>query len=293
MLTRPFGGTDFSVSVPGFGAGHIGSPEQDDAAVGRFLNELVDMGISLFDTARGYGLSEERIGRHLQGRRGEIVISTKVGYGVEGTADWSYDCVARGVDAALGRLCTDRIDIVHLHSCPRETLERGDVIAALEAAKAAGKVGAIAYSGENDALDWAVSSGRFDSLQCSVNFCDQRSLRGILKEAAHRGMGVIAKRPLANICWRFAERPHGDYAEEYWHRYKTLNIDSGGMELAELAARYSAWAPGVSTCILGSSKASHIRQNIEWIAKGPLPAELLTRIDDAWRRWGADWWGQV
>ncbi|MEO1338252.1 MAG: aldo/keto reductase, partial [Myxococcota bacterium] len=62
-----------------FGAGHIGDTEQDDQAIGQLLNQAVDLGINLFDTALSYGLSEDRIRRHLGPRRHEVLLSTKVG----------------------------------------------------------------------------------------------------------------------------------------------------------------------------------------------------------------------
>ena len=114
------------------------------------------------DTAPSYGLSEERIGRHLGSRRHEYVLSTKLGYGVAGIEDWTGPCITAGIEQALRLMRTDHIDIAHLHSCPRGTLERGDVIEALEQAKAAGKIRAMAYSGENDDLAYALATGRFD-----------------------------------------------------------------------------------------------------------------------------------
>ena len=61
----------------------VGSDALSEADAGRLLNAALDAGISLIDTARSYGLAEERIGRHLANRRDEYVLSTKVGYGVE------------------------------------------------------------------------------------------------------------------------------------------------------------------------------------------------------------------
>src|SRR3954453_2251217 len=159
MKRRPFGRTGLTVPVLGFGAGHVGDPALDEAEVGRLLHGALDLGVNLIDTARSYGLSEERIGRHLAGRRDEFVLSTKVGYGIPGYDDWTGPVIAAGVDAALGRLRTDRIDIVHFHSCPLAVLERGEVIAALQAAVAAGKVRVAAYSGEHPPLDWAIEAG--------------------------------------------------------------------------------------------------------------------------------------
>src|SRR5207249_2921445 len=115
----------------------------------RLLNQVLDLGLNLIDTARGYGLSEVRIARYLGPRRQEIVLSTKVGYGVLGVKDWTGDAVRLGIDEALQTLQTDWIDIVHLHSCSLEVLQRGEVITALDDARQAGKVRVAAYSGEN------------------------------------------------------------------------------------------------------------------------------------------------
>ncbi|HEX6160487.1 MAG TPA: aldo/keto reductase, partial [Thermoanaerobaculia bacterium] len=57
MNRRPFGSTGLAVSEVGFGAGHIGEPSMSEDEVGQLLNALVDEGITLFDTARSYGLS--------------------------------------------------------------------------------------------------------------------------------------------------------------------------------------------------------------------------------------------
>ena len=75
---------------------------------------------------------------------------------------------------------TDYLDIVHLHSCELNILKLGEVIEALEKAKEQGKVKCIAYSGENEELNFAVNSNRFDGIQTSVNICDQRNIDEIL-----------------------------------------------------------------------------------------------------------------
>jgi len=65
MEMRAFGKSGMSVSVLGFGVGHIGENNFTEAEVSNLLNSVVDLGINLFDTARAYGLLEERIGKHL------------------------------------------------------------------------------------------------------------------------------------------------------------------------------------------------------------------------------------
>jgi aryl-alcohol dehydrogenase-like predicted oxidoreductase len=293
MDTRPFGTTGLTVPRLGFGAGHVGDPALEEAEVGRLLQGALDLGVTLFDTARSYGLSEERLGRHLAGRREEIVLSTKIGYGIPGYEDWTGPMITAGVEAALGRLRTDRIDVVHLHSCPVAVLERGEVVAALQAAVAAGKVRVAAYSGDNAPLDWAIASGAFGSVETSVNLVDQRSIERSLPAAMERGLGAIAKRPAANAPWRYAERPAAEDVALYWERWRALGLDPGPFGWTELALRFAAYQDGVHCAIVGTSRLEHLRQNVEQVAKGPLPAETVAALRTAFRDRGAGWDGQI
>ncbi|MCL6494566.1 MAG: aldo/keto reductase [Ignavibacterium sp.] len=84
MIYRKFGNTDLQVSAIGFGAGEIGDYNLPDSEVEKLLNTALDLGINLIDTARGYYASEERIGKFISHRRGEFILSTKVGYGIDG-----------------------------------------------------------------------------------------------------------------------------------------------------------------------------------------------------------------
>ena len=176
MLRRPFGNSGLQVPALGFGAMQIGDPQLADSHAGRLLNHVLDAGLTLIDTARSYGMAEERIGRHLARRRDEFVLSTKVGYGVAGVPDWTYECILRGVDDARTRLQTDVIDIVHLHSCGQAVLEAGEVTHALAQCRAEGKIRVAAYSGDDAPLQYALASGQFDAIQASVNVCDQQAL---------------------------------------------------------------------------------------------------------------------
>jgi len=293
MLQRPFGNTGLPVSVLGLGAGHIGSPELAEEQVERLLHGALDAGVRLIDTARGYGLSEERIGRHLAGRRHQYVLSTKCGYGIPGYEDWTGPCITSGVEAALERLRTDHIDVMHLHSCPLHVLQRGDVIEALQRAVQAGKVLVAGYSGDNEPLHWAVASGRFRSIQPSVNLCDQAAAGTVLPAAWKRGMGVIAKRPLANAPWRYEEPPQAEDVREYWERFRTLGLDRQGFDWDELALRFAAFMPGVSSCIVGTSTLGHLQRCAELIGRGPLPREVEAGLREAFAWHGEDWKGLV
>lgn len=284
MNRRPLGHTGLTVTALGFGAMHLNDDRTSEDDAGRLLNHVLDAGVNLIDTARGYGLSEERIGRHIGHRRSEYVLSTKVGYGIPGVPDWTYDCILAGVDAACQRMRTDVIDIVHLHSCPLHVLEQGDVVRALEDCQKSGKLRVAAYSGDNAELRWAIDSGRFGSVQASVSICDQLNLSQHLPVARERGTGVIAKRPLAGAIWRFAERP-GDYAEgHYWERFHAMNIDPQELDWGAAALRFAAFAPGVASAIVGTSKPGNFQKNIDIVNQGPLDAALVNAIEQGFTR---------
>lgn len=292
LPARPFGNTGLTVSALGLGAGELGDPSQDERGVEALLRVAIDRGITLIDTARSYGLSEQRIGRMIAPVRDSVVLSTKVGYSVEGVADWTGDAVRLGIDEALAVMATDRIEIVHLHSCPIDVLERGEVITALVDAKRAGKLRSAAYSGDNEALVWAAASGAFDSLQMSWNLCDQRAA-GVITRASAAGLGVIAKRPLANAPWRFADRPVGQEAEKYWERWRTLALDPGGLAWDELALRFAVHFPGVSAAIVGTRQLAHLLHNAGLAARGPLPDAHVGELRARFQSIGADWPSQI
>ena len=292
MELRDFGTTGIKVSPLGLGAGHLGDNTLSNKEAERLLNRALDLGVTLFDTARGYERSEERIGAYLSHRRTEVIISTKVGYGIEGLADWTYDCILAGVHQALRLMKTDYLDIVHLHSCPVEILRQGAVTDALQQSVEQGIVRVAAYSGENEHLNFALESNRFRSLQCSINICDQRTLDGLLQRAKERGMGIIAKRPVANAPWRFSERPVGRYAEEYWKRWKAMNLEFE-IPWQELALRFTAYTWGVDSCIVGTTSLNHLQQNIKSINKGKLPQSIIDELRSAFHRHDSNWVGQV
>lgn len=292
MLKRPYGRSGLSVPILGFGAMQVGDPALEEARVARLLHHVLDAGLALLDTARSYGLAEERIGRILQGRRDEFVLSTKVGYGVAGVPDWTYDCVVAGVDAARDRLRTDVIDVVHLHSCPLETLQRGEVAAALARCRDDGKIRVAAYSGDGVALAWAVrETDLFGGVQASVNLCDQLSLP-VLRDARARGFGTIAKRSLAGRPW--AGPASGDAVhDEYRRRFESLR---GGLDVADwddCALRFAAYADGVDCVIVGGTDPAHVDANLDAVARGPLEPAQRAAVRWMYETHGRGWEGLV
>ncbi len=109
MQLRDFANTGIKLTPLAFGAGLIGDENISEKQVETLLNSILDLGINLIDTARSYGISEERIGKHLSSRRNEFILSTKIGYGVEGYKDWTGDCINAGIERALKFLKTDHM----------------------------------------------------------------------------------------------------------------------------------------------------------------------------------------
>ncbi|MDN3935391.1 aldo/keto reductase [Arthrobacter sp. YD4] len=287
LETRPFGDTGLNVSIVGLGAGQIGESDVTERDAADVLNGALDLGVTLIDTAASYGLSEERIGRHLGHRRDEFVLSTKGGPKINGQRDWSPGSVRESIERSLRLTQSERLDIFYLHSCPLDVLRRGDLQDTLDQAVADGKIGVAGYSGDNEALAFAAESGRFGAIETSVNIADQWNLRNVVGKRPE--LGVIAKRPIANAPWRFPERPVGNYAELYWERLRALELDPGALDWAEFALRFTAYAPGVHTAIAGTAKLEHLRHNIAAAAGGPLDADALAAIDRAWLAAGSDW----
>jgi len=284
--------TGIKVSAVGFGAGAVGDWRMDENEAARLLHSALDNGITLIDTARSYGVSEDRIGKHLAHRRHEYALSTKVGYGVEGVEDWTYDAVRLGINQALQKMRTDYIDIVHLHSCPKGIIMQENVIWALEEAVFNGKVRIASYSGENQHLSTAIQTNRFSGMMCSLNICDQRVISNQLPAAKARGMGVIAKRPLANAPWRFAERPFGHYGEAYWERFRAMDLDLG-MDWDEVAIRFSAYTYGVDSVVVGTQSAEHLARNARNAENGKLPDHVIDLLRHAFHMNDHHWEGQV
>jgi aryl-alcohol dehydrogenase-like predicted oxidoreductase len=139
-------GTDLRVSVIAMGswalAGDVAWGDQSEKDSIAATRAAVDVGITFFDTAPGYGdgLSEQRLGKGLQGLRDQVVVATKIGPDA-----MRASAVAASVERSLGHLGTDYIDLIQIHWASRD-VPLGETLAALEALKRQGKVRAIGVS---------------------------------------------------------------------------------------------------------------------------------------------------
>ncbi|MDK1032241.1 MAG: aldo/keto reductase [Planctomycetia bacterium] len=290
MEKRAFGKTKLMVTPLGFGSAQLGNHLITQGESDRLLNAILDAGINFIDTGMCYGDSEDKIGKSISHRRDEFVLSTKCGHPVDDAPEWSAEVVQKSVEQSLRRLGTDYLDVVLVHSCTAEQLN-DEMIAALQAGRKAGKTRSIGYSGDREAALKAVELGVFDALETSVSICDQEPISLTLPTAQEAGMGVIAKRPIANACWRDAstfDEFYAGYARPYAERLAAMGFtpESLGFDgsWVELALRFSAYLPGVHCAIIGSTNVDHVLENAKAVAKGPLPEPVVEAIRDAWAK---------
>jgi aryl-alcohol dehydrogenase-like predicted oxidoreductase len=295
---RRLGRTDIVASVLGFGGSEIGYQGVSGRTVGRLLGGALDAGLNVIDTAECYDDSESLIGKAIGARRRDFHLFTKCGHaGGWGRADWRQPSLLNSIERSLRRLATDYVDLIQLHSCALETLRKGEAIEALERARERGWARYIGYSGDGAAARYAVECGRFDTLQTSVSIADQEAIDGTLPLAIARSMGVIAKRPLANVAWRYERKPAEYYYQTYWSRLRTLDYKflKAAPDIAMgTALRFTLSVPGVHTAIVGTAKPDRWQENAALLRAGALPPQDFERIRARWREVaGASWEGQV
>jgi aryl-alcohol dehydrogenase-like predicted oxidoreductase len=295
MERRKLGRTAMTVSVLGFGGSEIGYEHASARTVARLLGGALDAGLNVIDTAECYADSEALIGKALRGRRDECYVFTKCGHPRGWTgADWRPASILASIERSLRRLDTDHVDLIQLHSCSLAELRRGAAIDALEEAKERGLARYIGYSGDGAAARHAIECGRFDTLQTSVSIADQEALELTLPLARTRRMGVIAKRPLANVAWRHTRKPASYYAD-YWMRLRRLDYAFLRDEDTAVATalRFTVGVPGVHTAIVGTTKPERWRQNAALLARA-LPKKDFEAIRARWAEVAdRSWEGQV
>lgn len=217
MRYRTFGTTDLQASEVGFGVWTVGTTMWGitDEAVGvRLLRRALDLGITFFDTADVYGdgLGETILAKAFEGKRDQVVYSTKFGYdfynhpGVqpgqrERPQDWTPAYVRRACEGSLARLGTDRIDLYQLHNPRIETLRRDDLFAVLERLKSEGKIRQYGAT-----LGPAIDPRQADEGECCVterrmitqiiyNMLEQQIGAPLIPLAKQHGVGLMVRVP--------------------------------------------------------------------------------------------------
>lgn len=277
-LTR-LGSTDLQISRHGFGAARIGDGAPLDQIEALF-DSLLDLGINFIDTADCYAQSEELIGRYLGNRIGEFVVATKCGCITEGEQgeEYSGPVIERSINRSLKRMGLECLDLVFLHTCSAEVLRAGEAADALMRARDAGKVRYTGYSGDDaDALQ-AISMGVFDAIQVTFNILNQTALDEVLPAAQCAGIGVVAKRPIANARLLPPDSPQF-YGGPYWDPVRSLLTDEGAWDdPLECSLRFTLSHPVITSAIIGTTNTLHAQENAKRARAEVLSPKLLDAL---------------
>ncbi len=194
MDTVRLGRTDLRVSRIGFGGIPIQRVSDEDAR--RVIRRTFDLGVTFFDTAHGYGTSEERIGDALSVERDRTIIATK-------TPGRDRKTALEHLELSLKRLQTGVIDLWQLHNVSSEE-NYAEVIGpggALEAAHEALRDGVVRHIGltshSMDVAVQAVASGLFETIQFPFNYVTREAEERLIPLAEKHDVGFIGMKPFA------------------------------------------------------------------------------------------------
>lgn len=318
MLYRPLGSTGIMVSAVGFGAWGIGGctpgatsyGETDDQESLRALDAAFDRGINFFDTSSVYGdgHSEELIGACFEGRRSDVIIATKAGITASYRGyDFSPETLRASLEASLRRLRSDYVDVLQLHNGTPDVVKGNcEVVELMQRFVAEGKVRCwgISTLSPADALALIDVVG-LGCLQVNCNILDWRAIdAGLPGQAASRGIGVIARTPLAagflaGGIGKDTVFPANDHRSR-WPRERIVTwieaaeavaadvdlADAPGSRAA-LALRFCLSVEGVATVIPGMLTRSEVLASIAACEQGPLGRDVMLSIEGVYRRYEA------
>jgi aryl-alcohol dehydrogenase-like predicted oxidoreductase len=268
---------------------------QDEAT--EVLNAVLDAGINLIDTAPDYGPSEEMIGNAIAHRRSEYFIATKCGCPVlvpEGSTGHLYtrENIVAAVEQSLRRMRTDYLDLVQFHGDPSpETLAQHEAVEALRALQRAGKVRFIGMSGTLPNLPEQIAMGVFDAFQIPYSAL-QRDHEDLITQAAAAGAGTVIRGGVARGApseekdWDIRRLPEvpPERPRAIWEAARLDELLDGDSRMAFML-RFTLSHPPLHTTIVGTANPGHLRENLEAVARGPLPPgvyeEARRRLDRA------------
>ena len=309
MLTN-FPQTGLKVSKLCLGTMMFGG-QTDEAQSLAIMDYAFEHGVNFFDTADVYnqGMSEIIVGRGLKGRRHEIILATKV-FGQMGNnpndQGLSRHHIQHAINESLKRLDTDYIDLYYMHMPDYSTsLEES-----LEAMTSLVKSGKVRYIGVSNYAAWQMAD--------MLAICDKRGYippivtqnvynlitRGLESELGpfllEHKIGMAIYNPIAGGLLAGKHQPgkpaentrfanNQNYFKRYWSdenfdavQRLTEIAQENGMTILELAMKWCAAQPIVTSIISGVSKLSQIEQNIASLEGEPLSDRVLSLCDDVW-----------
>jgi len=310
-------GLDVSLLTFGCGAVGGLMTKGDPADQMRAVRRALEAGVNFFDTAPlyGNGASETNIGRILAESKPDVVIGTKVNVPPE-SKDNVAAAIERSVDESLRRLKRDTVDLLQLHNSisdqgrPRDLapdVVLAEVVPAFEKLKRAGKIrfSGMTAIGDTVALHRVVEARVFDTAQIVYNLLTPSAGRDVptgfpaqdfgrlLAKTIGAGMGTIVIRVLAGGALSGEETRHplgaqdvvpiGSSADYRTDVGRARIFDpavgaAGAADKVELAIRYVAGNPHVSTLQVGIATPEQFEGAIRAVGNGPLPEPVLAQI---------------
>jgi len=269
----------------------------------------------------GGGQSETNLGRVLKELSAEVYVGTKYSLGEADPNDLKAG-VIQSVEASLKRLGREQVDLIQLHdriSSQTDVSVRaitvsdvlGEVREALEVLKSQGKVRFYGMTGvgEPKGIHEVVASGLVSTVQTVYNLInasagaaapagfDMPDYDRLIDLSAEKNVGVIVIRVLAAGALTGTSVRHPvavqtvapigsgrDFQQdESRARQFAFIVDEGfAGDMPEASIRFALSNPGVSTVLVGYSDLEHLEKSVQYAAKGPLPAEALARLPQAW-----------
>jgi aryl-alcohol dehydrogenase-like predicted oxidoreductase len=284
MRTRPLGDGGPEVSVVGLGTNNFGRRCDYEQTLA-VIDAALDAGITLFDTADiyGQGMSEDFIGRALEGRRDHVVLATKFGMPMEERPDDSpgrREYIRWAVESSLRRLRTDVIDVYQQHR-PDDSTPIEETLGALNELVDEGKVrfiGGSNFSAEQieaaEASAREKGTARIVSMQNEYSLVEREAEDEVLPTCEKLGIGFLPYFPLASglLTGKHSsgETPTEgrlagqEIADERWARVDALQAfaDARGITLLDLAFGGLLAQPAVSSVIAGATKPEQVRANV-------------------------------
>ena len=320
MEYRTFGRTDITVSALGFGCFEYGAGKYGDE-MSAAVNRAIDLGVTCFDTAAMYGEgdSERLLGRALGPRRKDVVVVTKFGFGVEGSAagrpkgrDSRREIIFASVEQSLQRLQTDYVDVLLVHA-PDVNTPFEETMAAMDSVVQQGKVRAVGVANCTlDQIKQCEAVRRIDVVQYDYNMFDRRVEQEVYPHCQQQGIGVMTYGSMGfgllagtfTVDTKFADNDmretggfHGFTAGmlDQEHRQRNLRLvedlkpiaASRGKTMPQLALRWILSNPTVSVALVGTLNVQELEENLG-VLDWALSAEDMRQIDEVFARYGVD-----
>ncbi len=282
----------------------------DVAGAERLIDICLDHGVNMFDSADGYskGLAEEILGRAIRGKRGRVLISTKVTFPTgDGPNDFgsSRQHLVDAVDASLKRLGVDHIDLMQLHGQDYNTPVE-ETLATLDGMVRAGKlryVGCSNFSGWHLMKSLAVSDrygyARYVAHQAYYSLLNRDYEWELMPLGLDQGVGAVVWSPLGwgKLTGKIrrgqpaqpGSRAHDiagtgpSFEEERLYRIvDALDEVAGetGRTITQVALNWLLQRPTVANVIIGARNEEQLVQNLGAVGWS-LPPEQVARLDAA------------